>query len=198
MHSKLVIGVLIAVWGLLGSVLVGCSANAANPPGPVGESSTAGDPALAGASAEQLTVLADGLVTREERDEAFSRLESCLARFGIQVVERSSPSGSGSSFTTAAPQHTAPEVARVQSDSCVAAEFLGVMRQWDYQNRPSPERLDEARSSLISCLREEGVKLSGHPRSEDLVEVSLHTAPAEFHKCSTLVGDAYALPGFGG
>ena len=72
------------------------------------------------------------------------------------------------------------------------------MKQWDYQHRPSQQRLVDAREALIACLLDAGVTVDQDADTAQLVEISTSGAPMEFGRCPESTGAAFGLPGLGG
>jgi hypothetical protein len=199
MHRKLIIRIVITVFSF--ALFSSCGAEAADrlpETSSVTTPTEVNDPVMQGAGPDQLEALADGLVTLDERAQAFGRLQDCLAEYGIEVTENAPSDSAGTSVRTSAPTGAEPATTSGQVHDCVGREILAVMRQWDFQNRPSPERLESARGALVSCLRDSGVPVPDGADAALLNDIALRTAPSEFSQCSRAVGEGYGLPGFAG
>lgn len=190
----------LVVFGVLGSLLAACGSSEATAGvqadtgnGTPGVASASEDPILAAASAAQLAALQDGVVTLDEKNQAFRNMSDCLESNGIAVV-----SLSDDSFQTVAPKEMPAAESKVLSDGCAFEHFLGIQKQWQFQHRPSEQKLAEARTALRECLIDKGVAMPASPSASDFIQVQSKSEPKIFAACSAEVSAAFGLSNFAG
>lgn len=191
------------VVGAAALLLVGCSAGAENSPAmaPAETAQQQGGPAQpGGASDRQKAIVADGLVTLDERNEAFRAFAACLDAEGLTLQDTSDVRAPATSYRAQAKPGADPARTDAAFVRCRDEHFHLVAARWDFQNRPDPARLADAQKALATCMRSRGIDLPAQPTMADYLAIleRRDAATEAYQGCTREVGEAYNLPGFAG
>ncbi len=142
------------------------------------QSQPAIDPQVAEDAAEaQRGYLADGVITAEERQEAFSAWIECLESNGFVIAtEQLNPDGEKVAYTHASLDDL---TARRVGEECRISNYRVLQHVYQAQNATNPEAEAEWLAEITGCMRERGIETTDEPSVIDLLDI----APGELGDC---------------
>jgi hypothetical protein len=206
---------------LLSLIMFGCGSSPARQSSPAGEQPAARVPAvelespaaggpLSGISDFQRALLADGVLTLAEYEQAILAFRECAVGLGYQLREwmPRHDRGYSVSATYRLPEGQKESLETAQSRTaqlqrCHREYLEAVGYVWIKEHHPSESEFQQAREALGACLREQGEEFPANPTEGDFTRY--HRTPLAaranidaFPICQERIADEFDLPGFGG